>query len=154
MIGGVELKAKDVKNKQIKIDTTKELLKRKWFVVAGLIFFLMVTTIQISPGPDFVSLFFVWLMAYGISGDRALPLERKISNYNSEQLLIRSKETIMQALVRNRYALLFPIFLFLISLDSRVHIMIKVVIVWMIVAIYTELRLYELIDKAYKGNHN
>ena len=154
MIGGVELKAKDVKNKQIKIDTTKELLKRKWFVVAGLIFFLMVTTIQISPGPDFVSLFFVWLTAYGISGDRDLPLERKIPNYNSEQLLIRSKETIVQALVRNKYGLLFPIFLFLISLDGRVHIMIKVVIVWMIVAIYTELRLYELIDKAYKGNHN
>jgi hypothetical protein len=154
MIGGVELKAKDVKNKQIKIDTTKELLKRKWFVVAGLIFFLVLTTIQINPAPDFVSLFFVWIMAYGISGDRDLPLERKISNYNSEQLLIRSKETIVQALVRNKYELLFPIFLFLISLDGRVHIMIKVVIVWMIVAIYTELRLYELIDKAYKDNHN
>ena len=154
MIGGVELKAKDVKNKQIKIDTTKELLKRKWFVVAGLIFFLMVTTIQINPGPDFVSLFFVWILAFGISGYRDLTLARKISNYNSEQLLIRSKETIVQALVRNKYELLFPIFLFLISLDGRVHIMIKVVIVWMIVAIYTELRLYELIDKAYKDNHN
>ena len=148
------------KNKQEKIGTTKDLYLRKSYWALLIIFFLIIlgnVSDKVSPMEDVAALFIVWLVFVGSSIDslRFKTLKERIPAMRDKdyrERLSAYDESILKFIIRKKSSFIFAVFLILLSLDGNIHIIIKAIFIWILLAIRFELNLYKLIDQLPDNN--